>query len=298
MEPRNILAIEIGGTKLQLIVYSREGEVLGRWRKAIDPAKAAAGICDDIRDVIAEIRKKLEITHIGVGFGGPVDREKGTICTSHQVNGWQGFDLAGWLNQLTGLPVYLENDANVAALGEAHFGAGRNFRTVFYMTVGSGIGGGLVQDKQLYCGRTPGEAEVGHLRMDMEGATLESVCSGWAVNELVRTSAREHPGSILAGIINANPGRQPGDGKQGSDKQPGGDRQPGDGKQPGGDRLAGGEARTLAPALEQGCPVAQDFLRLVGQSIAWGLSHVVQSEERRAGKECVSTCRARVSPEH
>src|SRR3546814_18879623 len=106
--------------------------------------------------------KKLEITHIGVGFGGPVDREKGTICTSHQVNGWQGFDLAGWLNQLTGLPVYLENDANVAALGDAPFGAGGNFRPVFYITRVRGVGGGIVKDQHLYCGPHHDQPEDGN----------------------------------------------------------------------------------------------------------------------------------------
>ena len=87
-----------------------------------------------------------------------------------------------WLQQVSDAPVFIDNDANVAALGEAIHGAGAGFNIVFYMTIGSGIGGGLIIDKKIYHGAFPGEAEVGHLRLNKKGETLESLCSGWAVD--------------------------------------------------------------------------------------------------------------------
>ena len=102
-----------------------------------------------------------------------MDWRTGKICCSHQIEGWSDFDLGGWLKKLTGALVFVDNDANVAALGEASHGAGRNANPVFYVTLGSGVGGGLVVDGRIYHGATPGEAEIGHVRLDRAGTILE-----------------------------------------------------------------------------------------------------------------------------
>ena len=175
------LGIEIGGTKLQIVTGGANAKIRERHRFTVEADKGAAGIRRQIETALAEILKTVKPAAVGVGFGGPVDWRTGRICKSHQIEGWSGFDLAGWLLKLTRARVLVDNDANVAALGEACHGAGRGASPVFYVTLGSGVGGGLVVNGEIYHGATPGEAEIGHVRLDREGTIVEERCSGWAV---------------------------------------------------------------------------------------------------------------------
>jgi glucokinase len=240
---KSYLSVEIGGTKLQLIIFSPEAEILGRWRFRIDKEKGASGIQHQIETCVRDIRKGYDIMETGVGFGGPVNPQTGIIGISHQISGWSGFGLSAWLSAITDSQVHIENDANVAALGEAVYGAGKDLRTVFYMTIGSGIGGGLVQNGQLYHGRAEGETEIGHLCMDVNGTTLEDECAGWAIDARVREAAGKSPESILATLVASN--------------------------------KPGAEAQYLSPAFRNGCQVAGDILENVVKQLSWGLSHVV-----------------------
>src|SRR6266478_1670729 len=149
------LGIEIGGTKLQLVL-GENGKIKERRRLSVEPRLGAAGIRDQIQKVLPEFGRSIRA--IGVGFGGPVDWKSGRICRSHQIEGWSEFNLGGWLRQLTGVQVIVDNDANAAALGEATRGADAGFNPVFYVTLGSGVGGGLVVGKRVYHGAAPGEA--------------------------------------------------------------------------------------------------------------------------------------------
>lgn len=237
------LGIEIGGTKLQIVVGDGSAKILRTHRFSVDRNSGAAGIRREIETTLAKILPGVQsLVAIGVGFGGPVDWRSGKICRSHQIEGWSGFDLAGWLKALTNAPVFVENDANVAALGEAIHGAGKDANPVFYVTLGSGVGGGLVVDGKIYHGATPGEAEIGHVRLDRDGTIVESRCSGWAVDAKIRGLKSRHPASVLSKMMGENPG---------------------------------GEARHLAAALEQKDAVAQDILRETAEDLAFGLSHVV-----------------------
>src|SRR5213592_2987235 len=116
--------IEIGGTKLQLVLGDERGKIGERRRFAVEPNKGAAGIRRQIEQGISELIGARNIEAIGVGFGGPVDWKTGRICRSHQIKGWSGFYLGEWLQGLTGKPVRVDNDANMAALGESMRGAG------------------------------------------------------------------------------------------------------------------------------------------------------------------------------
>lgn len=106
------------------------------------------------------------------------------------------------------LPVFVENDANVAALGEALVGAGRGCNPVFYVNVGSGVGGGLVCDGRVFHGFAPGEAEIGHLWLDGTGQTPEDCCSGWSLDRRVREAIAAEPQSTLAQRVAAAPGHE------------------------------------------------------------------------------------------
>ena len=236
------LGIEIGGTKLQLVLGDAEGSIVERERLMVDPARGAAGIRDQIQQTLPELLKGQELLAVGVGFGGPVNWQTGRICRSHQIEGWSEFDLGGWLRQLTGQPVAVDNDANVAALGEARRGAGRGFNPVFYVTLGSGVGGGLVVEGKIYHGATPGEAEIGHVRLDRQGTIVESRCSGWAVDRRIRELKTQQPDSVLSRLAA---------------------------------RAPGGEAKHLRAALEQNDAAARRLLAETAEDLAFGLSHVV-----------------------
>jgi glucokinase len=191
------LGIEIGGTKLQLGVGADTGVLAGLWRGAVDVAAGPEGIRRQITAAVPELLARAGVERgrlrgVGVGFGGPVDDHTRTVIKSHQIEGWDNFPLADWVGDLVGLPAVLGNDADVAGLAEALHGAGKGLSPVFYVTIGSGIGGGLIIDGEIYRGAGRGAAEIGHLRMwyvrhHFTGdwweaiAPLEERASGWAL---------------------------------------------------------------------------------------------------------------------
>jgi glucokinase len=188
------LGIEIGGTKLQLGIGPGDGTLLGFWRGNVDVAAGGEGIRKQIVAAVPEFLVKASLKRdslkgVGVGFGGPVDDATRSVIKSHQIAGWDGFPLADWLGESLGLPAVLGNDADVAGLAEASFGAGRGMSPVFYITVGSGIGGGLIVNGEIMRGTGRGAAEIGHLRVrdprtkDGRLEVLENVASGWAIGK-------------------------------------------------------------------------------------------------------------------
>jgi len=198
------LGIEIGGTKLQLGLGAGDGNLTASWRGSIDVAAGGEGIR---RSIVATVPNLLatagiageSLRGVGVGFGGPVDDASRTVIKSHQIAGWDGFPLADWLGSALGLPVALGNDADVAGLAEALFGAGRGMSPVFYVTIGSGIGGGLVINGEILRGTGRGAAEIGHLKVrdsrtsDGRLETLENIASGWAIGRYARECAASDP---------------------------------------------------------------------------------------------------------
>ena len=121
---KRFIGIEIGGTKLQLVAGNTSGRILSRVRLKVSPQDGAEGICTAIRNSIDDLINSNQPLAIGVGFGGPIDLNTGNILCSHQIEGWTGFPLKTWLEDLTALPIFMDNDANTAALGEAMRGAG------------------------------------------------------------------------------------------------------------------------------------------------------------------------------
>jgi glucokinase len=242
MDPKvQMIGIEIGGTKLQVVLGGPDGEIGRRWRRAVDIAGGAEAIRGHIGVILKEILDGGAPAAVGVGFGGPVDWRTGRICCSHHVEGWSEFPLGEWLAEMTRLPVQVDNDANVAALGEASAGAGQGRDPVFYVTLGSGVGGGCVVGGRIYHGATPGEAELGHVRLTRAGDTVESMCAGWAMDRRVRAFVAAHPESLLARLVGG---------------------------------ATRGEAEFLGAALAQGDPDARGLLVATAENLAFGLSHV------------------------
>jgi glucokinase len=204
------LGIEIGGTKLQLGLGRGDGELLGLWRGNVDVAAGGDGIRKQIVAAVPELLASAgvnrgEVRGVGVGFGGPVDDATRSVVKSHQIVGWDGFPLADWLGEALGLPAVLGNDADVAGLAEALFGAGKGHSPILYMTIGSGIGGGIIIDGQILRGTGRGAAEIGHLKVrdprtpDGRLETLEKIASGWAIGRYARECVAADPtaGTVL-----------------------------------------------------------------------------------------------------
>jgi glucokinase len=191
------LGIEIGGTKLQLGLGPGDGTLLALWRGAVAPLLGADGIRRQITQALPELLTQARIDRsilagVGIGFGGPVDDASHSVIKSHQIEGWDNFPLAEWIGGLVGLPAVLGNDADVAGLAEALFGAGRGLSPIFYITIGSGIGGGLIVDGRIHRGCGRGAAEIGHLRLPrtspsgLKRTILEETASGWGIESEAR----------------------------------------------------------------------------------------------------------------
>ncbi len=186
-----IVGVEIGGTKLQATLADMDSlEAICSLRETIVPAKGAEGIRHQLEAMIHSFQAEHEIDAMGIGFGGPLDAKTGIITKSHQVDGWDEFPLAYWCRDQFGVPTVIRNDCDTAALAEATLGAGKDRQSSFYVTVGSGIGGGYVVDGKLIGTSRPAFAEIGHLRPGVLHSeadnTVEAEASGFGITSQVR----------------------------------------------------------------------------------------------------------------
>lgn len=181
-----ILGIEIGGTKIQVAAgYANSNELAETLRQTVDPQKGAGGIREQVQTMGQDLASRYSIEKIGIGFGGPIDRITGIIFKSHQIRGWDGLNLIEWSESIFGVQTVVANDCDAAALAEAKLGAGKDCNSVFYLTVGTGIGGGFVLNGELVGSDRPAIAEIGHLRLGPNAIspnqTVESFCSGTGI---------------------------------------------------------------------------------------------------------------------
>jgi glucokinase len=156
------LAIDIGGTKFSLAVF--EEKMVRRETRRTDRQGGRDWMLDQIGTILSDWTREYAFHACGIGFGGPVDFERQRIVHSTHVGGWSGFDLPEFVHSLSGVLPVMDNDANVGALGEAVNGAGRGFRPLFYMTLSTGIGGGIItENERIYRGADSYAGEIGHL---------------------------------------------------------------------------------------------------------------------------------------
>ncbi len=185
------LGIEIGGTKLQLgLGDGRSGSLAALERLDVDANAGAQGILGQIEQSGRRLLGSYEVSAICIGFGGPVDSTAGRVTVSHQISGWKDFPLVEWCQEKFGIATVLHNDCDAAAVAEATLGAGRSHRVAFFVTVGTGVGGGLVIDDCLYDSEHSAAAEIGHLRpgldADRADRTIESLASGRGIESALR----------------------------------------------------------------------------------------------------------------
>ena len=162
------IGIDVGGTKVLGGVVDESGKVLTTARKDT-PRQGGSALTQTIADVAKELLQQHSVASVGVSAAGFVSSDRKTMLATPNIADWNGVDLDHQLTALIGLPVVIENDANAAAWGEAKFGAGKNQNHMMMLTVGTGIGGGIVVNGALYRGAYGIAAEFGHMRVVPEG---------------------------------------------------------------------------------------------------------------------------------
>jgi glucokinase len=191
-----ILAIDIGGTKFTLAAFDGD-RMVRRESRATDAPGGRPWMLAQIEQILGLWRGEIAIERCGIGFGGPVDFATQRVVLSTHVSGWNDFDLCAFVRDLAAAPVVMDNDANVGAIGEAEFGAGRGCSPLFYMTLSTGIGGGIYEDGRIWRGADSYGGEIGHLTIRPDGpqclcgarGCFERMCCGlWLQRDYGRSA--------------------------------------------------------------------------------------------------------------
>jgi glucokinase len=193
------IGVDVGGTKIAAGVVDDEGTILVE-NRAESPAEDVAQIEKTIADLVGELRADHEIAGVGVGAAGFIDQHRARVLFAPNL-AWKDLDLKDDLEKLLDLPVVVENDANAAAWGEFRFGAAIEDDDLLLVTIGTGVGGGIVLDGQLLRGSYGVAAEIGHIRVVRDGiecgcrnlGCLESYGSGTALVREARAAAAADP---------------------------------------------------------------------------------------------------------
>ncbi|BAZ27270.1 ROK family protein [Kalymmatonema gypsitolerans NIES-4073] len=215
-----ILALDFGGTKLAAATINAGSKQWLGYERRLSPTNANADTDLEImRSVINSLLKGAKPDAIGVSFGGPVDATTGKVRLSHHVLGWENVPLRNLLEEEFGVPAGVDNDANVAALGEHRFGAGQGYDSLFYITVSTGVGGGWILNSQPWRGSEGMAGEIGHMVVDPNGPVclcgkrgcVERLASGPYMAQDVREVLRNEPqrhreprGEILRELVGDN----------------------------------------------------------------------------------------------
>jgi glucokinase len=196
-----ILAIDIGGTQFGLALSTTKGLVVKHIQRPTDRADNAQKRIDQILSESKTLIAQSSISACGIGFGGPVNFDTQRIINSTHVAGWDNCPLPEIIQNKLGIPTIVDNDANVGALGEFTFGAGKNTHHLVYYTVSTGIGGGIIIDGNIYRGGNGNAGELGHVPIHLNGpqcdcgnrGCLEALCSGTAIGKRATATVLKHP---------------------------------------------------------------------------------------------------------
>ena len=217
-----VLAVDLGGTKIYSALVG-PGDLIVR--RDVRPTEAELGqerVLDNIMAGIGAVAPQDvlnggKILGLGIGAPGPLDPCAGKICYAPNLN-WHDYNLRDVLQDRLGVPVFLENDANLAALGEHLYGAGQGNEDMVFITVSTGIGGGLILKGEIYDGAFGGAGEIGHLSVVPDGPAcscgrhgcLEALASGWAIKGQAQKLIADGKGLRILAAASGNAGLPPG----------------------------------------------------------------------------------------
>ncbi len=206
-----LIVVDIGGSKIMAALFSADGKMLS---KDIRPTLAREGTNAVVGRLVTAIRETAtknktsleEIGGVGIACAGGIDTTRGIVVTpSPHLPGWTNLALARIIKKKTGIDTYVVNDASAAALGEQRYGVGKGVRNLVLLTLGTGIGGGIIIDGKLYLGKEGGAGELGHMTVEAEGlkcgcgntGCLEIYASGTAIENDFISRIKKGEKSIL-----------------------------------------------------------------------------------------------------
>ncbi len=214
------IGVDLGGTNVRVAKITEDGQVLSQVKGPSYGTEGPAKVMANIKEMIREIPGWNEASGIGVGVPGPVDKKSGSMVLSSNLPGFTGYPMAKELSDEFGMPAYLDNDANVAGLAEALVGAGKGLKTVFYVTISTGIGGVLVVDGKTVSGKHGFGGEIANIIIDrnrekvnyLNVGAVENEASGTAVTRKGREMMPEedipHAGKVFELAEAGNPKAQ------------------------------------------------------------------------------------------
>jgi glucokinase len=196
-----ILGVDIGGTKVAVGLVDAEGTIIAQDRKPMVANGTAEDGLQAVMGAIDSISKTGEVRSIGICAPGPLDPKTGIVLNPPNLHCWRNYPLAKKIADAYHVPVQLDNDANAAALAEVRWGAARGYRYVFYATIGTGIGTGIVFDGRIYHGHTGSAGEGGHVSIDYRGpicgcgkpGCIEILAAGPAIGARARAKLAAQP---------------------------------------------------------------------------------------------------------
>lgn len=200
-----IIGIDIGGTKIAIGRADINGNLEDSVRFPTNVSRGYKAIVQEIIEKTKGLSNGHSIRAIGIGCGGPLDSKRGRILSPPNLPGWDDVPLVEDIKGVFNVPVYLENDANAAALGEFHFGAGKDISNMVYMTLSTGIGGGIILNNKLIHGVRDSGGEVGHQTILPDGplcncgnrGCLEALSSGTGIARRFREKLASGRTSIV-----------------------------------------------------------------------------------------------------
>ena len=218
MAKKILVGIDLGGTSLLAVATSRKGKILGRHKRKTYAEEGASAVLKRIehtvRDAVHKAGYKLSnVRAIGIGAPGPLDPKAGVILHAPNLGPtWNDLPLAAHLSKSLGPPVYLGNDVNVGAIGEHALGAGRGFKNLVAIFVGTGIGGGLILNGRLYRGVRYTAGEVGHMVLKADGPVCgcgkhgcaEALASRTAIERDIRAEIEAGRESVVPSLMKAS----------------------------------------------------------------------------------------------
>lgn len=261
-DKRWIIGVDLGGTNIVvgvLPIDGGDGEVLALRKVTTDAHRGAKYVVDRIIGLIADAREEVVSRHgaatdsfagVGIGSPGPLNRKTGTVINTPNL-GWRNFPLRDLIANAVGLPATLDNDANCATYGEWWLGAGRNVDTLVGLTLGTGIGGGIVLGGKIFHGVSDAAAEIGHMTIDSTGrrcncgnyGCLEAYASGPAIAARAVEGIEAGAESLLPGLVEG--------------------------------KLEAVTAATVYEAVVLGDPYANDVMRETAKLLGTGIANII-----------------------
>ena len=212
MQMKKVVAgIDIGGTKISIAVAESGGGIKSKRQFATQSSSGPFSAFDKMSEALDQMlaEEPFDFEAIGVGSPSPIDVRKGLIMSPSNLPEWSEFPIVDLLYKRFGVPVKLENDANAAAIGECVYGAGRGHKNIFYLTISTGIGAGLIINGELYQGVSTAAGEIGHTIIQPDGilcncgsrGCLETICAGVHIARRARERVENGEASMLSSML-------------------------------------------------------------------------------------------------